>query len=247
MILYPTIQLQNARCVSLHRGRLDEPEIWHVDPLEKAHAFAEAGAAWMQVIDFDAVAGKDTSRDIVARIIRETPINVVVAGGVRTRERAEAWLEAGAAHVVFGTSAVINPAEVMETARFHPDTVILAVDVFRGKVMSHGWRESSAFAPEDFIAAFEEAPLAAIQITDIDAYVGDTDAVLALVRRLADQTRKPVIASGMVRTLDDISRLKYLGNIAGAVVGRALFHRTVDLREALAVTNAPAEKVAPFA
>ncbi len=247
MILYPTIQLQNRRCVSLHRGRLDEPEIWHVDPLEKAHAFAEAGAEWMQVIDFDAVAGRETSRDMVARIIRETPINVVVAGGIRTRERAEDWLDAGAARVVFGTSAVINPAEVMETARFHPDAVVLAVDVFRGRVMSHGWRESSAFAPEDFIAAFEEAPLSAIQITDIDAYVGDTEAVLALVTGLADRTRKPVIASGMVRTLDDISRLKYVYNVAGVVVGRAIFRRTVDLREALAVASTPVEKVAPFA
>ncbi len=247
MILYPTIQLQNARCVSLHRGRLDEPEIWHVDPVERAHAFVEAGASWMQVIDFDAIVGAETSRDLVVRIIRETPINVVVAGGIRTRERAEAWLDAGAARVVFGTSAVINPDEVIETARFHPDAVVLAVDVFEGKVMSHGWRESSAFEPEDFIAHFEEAPLAAIQITDIDAFVGDTEAVLALVKRLADRTRKPVIASGMVRTLDDISRLKYLGNISGAVVGRALFHRSIDLREALAVANTPAEKVAPFA
>jgi phosphoribosylformimino-5-aminoimidazole carboxamide ribotide isomerase len=247
MILYPTIQLQNGRCVLLHRGRLDEPEIWHVDPLEKAHSFVEAGASWMQVIDVDAVMGKDTSRDLVARIIRETPINVCVAGGIRTRERAEAWLDAGAARVLFGTSAVINPDEVLETARFHPDAVILAVDVSQGRVMIHGWRETTAFAPEDFIAAFEEAPLAAVQIVDIDAYLGDTDAVLALVRRLADGTRKPVIASGMVRTLDDISRLKYLGNIAGAVVGRALFRKTLDLREALAVANAPAERVAPFA
>ncbi|WP_209426870.1 1-(5-phosphoribosyl)-5-[(5-phosphoribosylamino)methylideneamino] imidazole-4-carboxamide isomerase [Pararhodobacter sp. SW119] len=247
MILYPTIQLQGGRCVALHRGRLEEPEIWHVDPVVKAASFAAAGASWMQVIDFDAVAGLDSSRDIVARIIRETAINVVVAGGIRTRERAEAWLDAGAAHVVFGTSAVINPDEVLETARFHPDAVILAVDVFNGRVMSHGWRETSSFTPEDFIAAFEEAPLAAIQITDIDAYVGDTDAVLALISALAGKTRKPVIASGMVRTLDDISRLKYVGNVAGVVIGRALFRRTVDLREALAVANTPAEKVAPFA
>lgn len=247
MILYPTIQLQNARCVSLHRGRLDEPEVWHVDPLEKAHAFAEAGASWLQVIDFDAVAGRTDSRDLVARMIRETPLNVIVAGGIRTRERAEAWLDAGAARVVFGTSAVINPAEVLETARYHPDAVILGVDVFKGRVMSHGWRESSAFTPDDFIAHFEQAPLAALQVTDIDAYVGDTESVLALVTRLAARTRKPVIASGMVRTLDDISRLKYVYNVAGAVVGRALFRRTVDLREALAVASTPIEKVAPFA
>lgn len=246
MILYPTIQLQNARCVTLHRGRLDEPEIWHVDPLEKAHAFAEAGAEWMQVIDVDAIAGQEDNRVLVSRIIRETALNVVVAGGIRTRERAEAWLDAGAARVVFGTSAVINPSEVLETARFHPDAVVLAVDVFQGRVMSHGWREASAFLPEDFIAHFEEAPLAALTITDIDAYIGDTEAVLALVTDLAGKTRKPVIASGMVHSLDDISRLKYVYNIAGAVIGRALFRRTVDLREALAVANTPTEKAAPF-
>lgn len=246
MILYPTIQLQNARCVTLNRGRLDEPEIWHVDPLEKAQSFADAGAEWLQVIDVDAIAGHETNRELVSRIIRETALNVVVAGGIRTRERAEFWIDKGAARVVFGTSAVINPAVVLETAGFHPDTVILAVDVFQGRVMSHGWRETSAFTPEDFIAHFEDAPLAALTITDIDAYVGDTDAVLALVTGLASKTRSPVIASGMVRTLDDISRLKYVYNIAGAVVGRALFRRTIDLREALAVANTPAERAAPF-
>ena len=35
MILYPTIELQNGRCVSLIRGRIEEPELWHVDPLKK--------------------------------------------------------------------------------------------------------------------------------------------------------------------------------------------------------------------
>jgi phosphoribosylformimino-5-aminoimidazole carboxamide ribotide isomerase len=246
MILYPTIQLQNRRCVSLNRGRLDEPEIWHVDPLEKAHGFAQTGAQWLQVIDFDAVAGQETSHDLVDRIVRETPVDVVVAGGIRTRERAEAWIDAGAARVVFGTSAVINPSVVIETAGAHPDTVILAVDVFQDQVMSHGWREKSAFSPEDFIAAFDDVALAAIQITDIDADVGDSDAELALVTRLAGKTRHPVIANGIVRTLDDISRLKYVYNVAGAVVGRALFRRTIDLAEALAVANTPTEKVAPF-
>ncbi len=36
MMIYPTIELQNGRCVSLHRGRIEEPQIWHVDPIAKA-------------------------------------------------------------------------------------------------------------------------------------------------------------------------------------------------------------------
>ena len=57
MILYPTIELLDGRCVSLFRGNLDEPQIWHVDPRERAQAFAEAGAEWIHITDFDAVGG----------------------------------------------------------------------------------------------------------------------------------------------------------------------------------------------
>ena len=46
MLIYPTIELQNSKPVSLYRGNLDEPQIWHVNPLEKALEFARAGAEW---------------------------------------------------------------------------------------------------------------------------------------------------------------------------------------------------------
>lgn len=246
MHVCPIIELQGGRCVSLHRGRLDEPEIWHVDPLAKAAEFAEAGATLMHVTDFDAITGDGTNREVIERIIRETPSSVQVAGGIRTRERAAEWLDMGAARVVIGTAAVINPDVVTETAKYHPDAVVLAVDVFQGHVMSQGWRETSAFEPEDFIAHFEQTPLAGIVLTDIDADVGDTDATLSLVHRVAASTRHPVLASGMVRGLDDISRLKYAGQVAGAMVGRALFRRQIDLAEALAVAHARSGKPAEF-
>lgn len=239
MIVIPTIELQNGRCVSLRRGKLDDAEIWHVDPVERAASFAEDGAEWLHVTDFDAVAGDGDNRDLIQRIIRETGVSVQVAGGIRTRERAAEWLDLGAARVVIGTAAVLNPAVVEEAAKYHPDMVVLAVDVFQGRVMSQGWRETSAFEPADFIGHFDSAPLAGVIVTDIDADVGDTDATLSLITALAGCTRHPLIGSGMVRGLDDISRLKYMGNIAGAIVGRALFRRQIDLAEALAVAAAP--------
>lgn len=246
MILYPMVQMQNGRCVSLRRGRLAEAELWHVDPVQKAAEFAEAGAHWIQLIDLDAVSGAGDNEALIARIIRETPADVVVGGGIRTRDRAASWMDMGAARVVFGSAAVLTPQEVRSAAHDFPDCVILSVDVFQSRVMIQGWREATAFAPQAFIEQFDEAPLAAVQITDIDADVGDTDAGLALITQLAAATRQPVIASGMVSTLDDISRLKYMGSIDGAVVGRALFRRSIDLHEALAVANAPAERQAEF-
>ncbi len=43
----------------------------------------------------------------------------------------------------------------------------------------------------------------------------------------------------MVHTLDDVSRLKYLPNISGAIIGQALFSGEVKLEDAIAIASGP--------
>ena len=76
MILYPTIELQNGRCVSLFRGSMEEPQIWHVDPLSKAREFVDAGAEWIHVTDFDAIVGDNRNQDLIDEIIRVAGVPV---------------------------------------------------------------------------------------------------------------------------------------------------------------------------
>ncbi|MFV2002483.1 MAG: HisA/HisF-related TIM barrel protein [Paracoccaceae bacterium] len=246
MIIIPTIELQNGRCVSLNMGRLDEPVIWHVDPVETARSFARAGAEWMQVTDFDAISGTGNNDELVAEIIRVAGISVQLAGGFRTLERIESWLEKGAGRVVIGTLAARDPALVRRLARLYPDQIVLAVDVWQGHVMTEGWKSSSAFEPAAFIAEFSDCALAAVLVTDIDSDVAETDASLSLVTALAQGSKTPVIASGLVRTIDDVSRLSYVGNVSGAIVSRALFRKTIDLDEALAAAAPQHEETAEF-
>lgn len=246
MQLYPTIELLNGQPVSLYRGRLEEPQIWHRDPCDCVRGFAHAGAEWIHVTDFDAIAGKVPQDGLLQDLIRAAEAPLQIGGGVRSRERIEHLLDMGAGRVVIGTAALNQPDLVKSAAKYHPDQIVLAVDVYRGRVMTHGWRETSAYAPGDFIAHFAEDPLAAIMVTDIDSDLSECEASLALVTDLAAQSRHPVIASGLVRSLDDLARLKYVRNVSGAVVGRALFNRNVDLGEALALARAPVEEVAGF-
>lgn len=246
MIIYPTIEILGGRCVSLTRGNLDDPAVWHVDPVEKVREFARAGAEWIHVTDFDAVMGRDTNAALVEQLIRKAEVPVQLAGGFRSRERVEHWFEKGAGRIVIGTAAARGPDFLRATAARHPDAVVLAIDELDGQVMVDGWRKRSAFRAEDFVLEFDGAPLAAIICTDINAERGGDDASLAVITRLADCAQTPVIASGVVRTLDDISRLKYVRNVAGAIVGRALFNRTVELHEALNVARAEPEKLAVF-
>lgn len=246
MILYPTIELQKGRCVSLFRGRMEEPQIWHVDPVEKAISYAAAGAQWLHVTDFDAVDGSGDNGAIIDEIIRRAGASVQLGGGFRTLNGIAEAIDRGAGRIVIGTQAVLQPDLVKQAAKAHPDQIVLAVDVYQGRVMSHGWREPSVFEPEDFIGTFENDPLAAIIVTDIDADIDEAEGSLALVTRLAQLSRAPVIARGLARSLDGLSQLKYVPGISGAIMGRALFDRSVDIADALALAAAPLEPTAEF-
>ncbi|MEM6311424.1 MAG: 1-(5-phosphoribosyl)-5-[(5-phosphoribosylamino)methylideneamino] imidazole-4-carboxamide isomerase [Pseudomonadota bacterium] len=246
MIIYPTLELLNGRCVSLSRGRLDAAAIWHVDPIETARAWVAAGAAWMHITDFDWVQGQAGHDDLIAEIIRAVGIPVQLAGGFRTADGVANWIDKGAGRVVLSTLAARDPQTFKALAKAYPDQIALAVDVWQGRVMLDGWRQESSFAPEDFIAAFNDAPLAAVIVTDIEADVSDRDAQLGVVSGLAALARAPVIASGVVRNVDDVARLTYVPNISGALVGRALFRRAVDLRAALEIARPEPEPVAEF-
>lgn len=246
MMVFPTMELLDGRCVTLEKGRLEEPLIWHVDPVEKAKEFAAAGAEWMHLTDFNAIQGDDSNKELVAEIIRVAGIPVQLGGGMRSRDSIESWIEQGAGRVVVGTLAALDPTLVCEMAKQYPDQIVLAVDVWQGQVMTEGWRQAGAFEPESYIAAFGAAPFAGIIVTDIDSDMSDLDGQLGLISGLAAKAQAPVIASGVVRCVDDLSRLKYLSNISGALVGRALFRKTLTLEDALKAAQPQPEEIAEF-
>jgi phosphoribosylformimino-5-aminoimidazole carboxamide ribotide isomerase len=246
MILYPTLEILNGKCVSLTRGRLDEPVIWHVDPVETARGFARAGAEWMHLTDMNGLRGEDVGEALIEEIIRAAGIPVQLGGGFRSREAVSRWIDKGAGRIVLGTMAIHDPEGVNVRAKYHPDQIVVAVDVFQGQLMSDGWRSASAFGADDFIRAFDGVPLAGIIITDIDADIEDSDGSLGVISGLAAQTRQQVMARGTVRSVDDVARLRYIPNISGALIGRALLSKDVDLAEALAVARPAPEPTAEF-
>ncbi len=246
MILYPTIELLKGRHVSLRRGRLDEPQVFEDDPLETALGFARAGASWMHITDFDAMFGSEENNELIGTIIRKVGIPVQISGGFRTEERIRKFLDMGAGRIVMGTVATRHPGWVRKMAKYFPDTIVLSVDIWKGKVMVDGWRESCVIDPATLIEEFSETPLAAVKITDIDNDIDATEASLGVISRLAVHANAPVIASGLVHKLDDIARIKFIPNIEGALLGRSLANGSVDLAEALAVAASSSEPTAEF-
>ncbi len=246
MILYPLIELQEGRCVSLFRGRLDEPHFWHVDPVEKACSFAAAGAEWMHITDFDAISGDFRNHDLIHEIIVAAGIPVQIGGGIRSIAHIDNWISEGAGRVVVSSLAVQQPEVVKHAARANPDQIVVSIDVYQGHVVGEGWREQSAYLPSDIVKAFDGVPLSAFVVTDIDADLEESEDSLALITQIAGETKTPVIARGLSRSLDDLSRMKYVPYLTGAIVGRALFDHSIDLAEALELAKPEAEPKAEF-
>ncbi len=246
MIIYPTLELHNGKSVSLTRGRLEDPVIWHKDPVEIARGFAAAGAEWMHLTDINALAGDGDNNELSEEIIRSAGIPVQMGGGFRSRESVERWIDKGVGRVVIGTLAAQEPDMVKEMAKRHPDQIVLAVDIYQGQMMTDGWRQPSAFSPETFIGEFDTTPLAGIIVTDIDSDIGESDGTLGVVTGLAAKTRHPVIVRGTIKQADDVVRLKYLPNIAGTLIGRALMAKDIDLAAAISFAHAQIEPTAEF-
>jgi phosphoribosylformimino-5-aminoimidazole carboxamide ribotide isomerase len=245
MQIIPTLEILDGRCVTLRGGRFDDPMIWHVDPVQTAQAFVAAGAERLRITDFDAMQGTVDSDALIAEIIRKAGVPVQIAGGIRARERAEQWIDRGAAQVVTGTLAVQAPDEVKALAKYHPDMVVLSLDVAGGKLLTHGYTSESLLTPDALLESFAEVPLAGVVICDLDADAS-VDKHLGVISALAGRTRHQVFASGLVDSLDDIARLKYVPGIAGAIVGRALMKKDFALADALQVARPTAEDTAEF-
>ena len=246
MIIYPYIAIQGGRCVSLMRGRVDEAHVYDIDPLEAAAEFARKGARWIHVVDLDAVTAQGSNEALIRQMIWKTEASIQVAGGIRTVDQARAWADAGAGRMVFGTAAVHFPQWVREASYAMPDQIVVSADVYQGRLMINGWREETAYDVFDFVHWFDGWPLAQIIVTDIDRDLELPESSMALVSRVAMETATPVTASGLARTLDDIAELKYLYNISGCIVGRALYEGGYTLEEALEVAKPTPEPIAEF-
>jgi phosphoribosylformimino-5-aminoimidazole carboxamide ribotide isomerase len=235
MLIIPEIQLQGGKVIT---GAADESNdiVHQIDPREVARNFVDQGAQMLQIVDIDAARSKDTNNEALIRdIINDTDIPIEVSGGIRTLVQINDWFEAGAARVVLGTIAITDSPLVVEAASRHPGGIIVHLATRDGYVMIDGWRTQTAFMPQDLIRDLQMTGIAGVIHKDISSLESDFEEALALTEQLSHDVSIPVYSSGTVRTLDDISRLRYLPNVNGAIISHVLMTGELNLEDALHV------------
>ena len=234
MDVFPAIDLYEKKVVRLKRGEYSEMTVYSDDPLSVARGFREAGAKYLHTVDLEGAKDASTPNfDVVRSLALKSGLKVEIGGGVRDEDTVKRYLDSGVWRVILGTAAISDPEFLDRMLANYGDSIAVGVDIKDGLVAVHGWREVTGRECFDFCRELEGKGVGTVICTDIscDGMLGGTN--IGLYRRLARTFKLKFVASGGVSTTDDIKVLRSMG-ISGAILGRALYEKTLDLKDALA-------------
>ncbi|TMD98075.1 MAG: 1-(5-phosphoribosyl)-5-[(5-phosphoribosylamino)methylideneamino]imidazole-4-carboxamide isomerase [Chloroflexi bacterium] len=232
MVVIPAIDILGGRCVRLTRGNYSEPTVYSEDPVEMAQRFGATGATRMHVVDLDAARGSASNRDVIARMLAQSAIQLQVAGGVRSEETVKALLDGGAQWVVMATAAVRDPHLFERCAFGHPGKILAALDVRDNKAAVSGWLDTDPVVLKALVGRWADLPLAGVILTCIDRDGTLSGPDLETLARVRKMTRLELQYSGGVASVDDLRRVAASGAEA-VILGKALYEGKITLEQAL--------------
>jgi phosphoribosylformimino-5-aminoimidazole carboxamide ribotide isomerase len=223
----PAVDVREGACVQLVGGDFAEERVRIADPLAAVDRWRSAGFTALHVVDLDAAMGRSDNAGTLARILAVPGLRFSVGGGVRSAERVEALLAAGAARVVVGTRAVEEPEWLARLAEHFPRRLVLAADVRGREVVSRGWTQGTGRDVFELFAAIEALPLAGVLVTSVQVEGRMQGPDVELIRALSRVARASLIASGGVGSIEDLRKLEGAG-ASEAIVGMALYTGALD-------------------
>ncbi|HEX2825218.1 MAG TPA: imidazole glycerol phosphate synthase subunit HisF [Burkholderiales bacterium] len=202
------------------------------DPVEVAKRYDDQGADELTFLDITASSDeRGLILDIIERVAAQVFIPLTVGGGVRSVEDVRRLLNAGADKVSINTAAVQNPRLVADAAdRYGSQCIVVAVDAKRvpdasrkWEVFTHGGRRATGLDAVEWGVKMQKLGAGEILLTSMDRDGTRSGFDLELTRAFSDALDVPVIASGGVGGLEDLSDGVIEGH-ADAVLAASIFH-----------------------
>ena len=218
--------------------------IFSEDPVSMAKHWIEEGGRRLHVVDLDgAFAGRPKNERLISKIVEAAgEVPVQVGGGIRTRAIAEAYFAAGVSSLIIGTKAVADVPFFEALVKDYPGQIILGLDARGEQIATEGWVTDVGISVAQYLSEVKDWPIQAIVYTDITRDGMMKGINFDVTKRVVALSGIPVIASGGVKSIDDLRALKEsfqdeTENLFGVISGRALYERELSVSEGQALLD----------
>jgi 1-(5-phosphoribosyl)-5-[(5-phosphoribosylamino)methylideneamino] imidazole-4-carboxamide isomerase/N-(5'phosphoribosyl)anthranilate isomerase len=237
--LLPAVDVADGKAVRLTQGEAGS-ETDYGDPVEAAMTWINAGAEWIHLVDLDAAFGRGDNRALLREVVAAaSAVKIELSGGIRDDASLEAALEAGATRVNLGTAALEDPDWTARVIERFGDAIAVGLDVRGTTLAARGWTKEGGDLWE-VLARLEDAGCPRYVVTDVTKDGTLKGPNLELLKEVMTRTSKPVVASGGISSLQDITDLRALCalGLEGAILGKSLYAGKFTLEQALEIASA---------
>ena len=240
MIIFPAIDIRGGKCVRLFKGDFQQETVFSDSPADMARKWQAQGAEYLHLVDLDgALAGSSQNLAAIEEILKVVDIPTELGGGIRSMEQIDQLLAMGITRVILGSVAVKNPDLVREACTKYGERIVVGIDAKDGIVAVEGWGESGNIGVVELAKKMKDAGVKTIIYTDISRDGTLSGVNVEATIKLAQESGVKIVASGGVKSLEDIKALKKQEavGIEGVIAGKSIYMGTLDLAAAIKIAK----------
>ena len=238
MILFPAIDLKDGQCVRLIQGDFEKSKVYNTSPIDQAKIFEDVGIEWLHCVDLDgALEGVSKNIKCIEEICSQTKLKIQCGGGVRSEEQIVKLLDIGISNIILGTVVFEDQDFFISMVNKFPNLISIALDIKDSQVATKGWVNVRNINLESFLNSINSMKINSIICTDVMRDGMKKGINHQMLENVMSNTDIPLVASGGVSSVDDISLLSQQNykSIKGVIVGKAIYDNEFDINNALEV------------
>ena len=231
MLVIPSIDIKNGKCVRLTQGNFDQEKIYSDNPIEVAKSWQRKGAKLIHLVDLDgAKNGVLSNIEAIRDILQAVTIPLQVGGGIRDQQSVGKLLSLGVSRVILGTVVFEDEDLFKKLVNQYSSQIIVSLDVKNGVLMKNGWLESTDKNLIEAAKYLERLGVKRFIYTDVIKDGTLSSPNYGAIESLLENIYVPLIVAGGISSITDIQKLKDLG-VEGVIVGKALYEGRIKLEE----------------
>ncbi len=185
------------------------------------------GISRLALVDVDAAHNTGHNRELIGRILQAcsalpSPVCVQVAGGIRSSDQAQFFVDNGASWLVVGTILHKSPLMVESLVARFQRHLTAAIDARGGEVHCSGWVDQAGMRAQDLAMKTRAYGFKRLLFVDIPS---DENASpdFGTARQIGESAKLPVLMGGSILTWEHLQQAALVNGLQGVLLDALLF------------------------